>query len=69
MIVSVLDKVAGFYSILFFTINHYMACKKIILHSKLILPNGYSNRSMVGPTISGRLILQETLNMIQENMY
>jgi len=28
MIVSVLDKVAGFYSILFFTINHYMACKK-----------------------------------------
>jgi len=27
-VVSVLDKVAGFYSILFFTINHYMACKK-----------------------------------------
>jgi hypothetical protein len=28
MITSVLDKAAGFYSILFFTINHYLYCKK-----------------------------------------
>lgn len=28
MITSILDKKAGFYSILFFTINHYIYCKK-----------------------------------------
>lgn len=28
MITSVLDKSAGFYSVLFFTINHYIHCKK-----------------------------------------
>ena len=28
MIISVLDKIAGFYSVLFFTINHYIYCKK-----------------------------------------
>jgi hypothetical protein len=28
MITSVLDKIAGFYSVLFFTINHYIYCKK-----------------------------------------
>lgn len=28
MIISVLDKAAGFYSVLFFAINHYLYCKK-----------------------------------------